>query len=467
MKNKLLLAAVVLASVFFVACRENPENSDDPKDPDPETPTLTISAPEQIEFNADGTGDYSEITVATNQPDWDYTMDPGDGHGWLTADKSGDKLTLIAAPRTEETAPATVAITFSAGEATTVTVTASQLAATPHVERPYLYKIFGPGIALTAISENGHYTAGYNGDAGIVVDVTKLIHVTNEETGEEETAFEEGYEVEVYTLEDNPDMMIDFVFALQAVDNDGNAYPMSVTPDGSTTLYYRKIDGKQTPFIIENGVEKALPFPDEYYVVPEDMRGVLPDCISSDGNVIVGRFLTYHPYVSMYWKKNAAGEYVCGSIAPELVVTTQNGEYIDMVEYPVNQPASGVSFNGRYAYGSIHTGTDSADPRKPYIFDIETGVTTLVPDQISANATLATDDGTLFFATPFAGGAVRTPWVFENGVTRTFAEWVKENYDLDVENTGTVRAISRDRKVVVWFENTVEYGYVNHIIVVK
>ncbi len=335
-----------------------------------------------------------------------------------------------------------------------------------HTMNITLYKIFGPHIALTAISENGRYIAGYNSDAGMVIDVTKLIYVFNEETGEMETGFEDGYVVPVYTPENNPEMTVDFVFAVQAVDNNGNAYPMSVTPDGSIMVNYRRVSGREQPFIIENGIEKDLPLPTEYYVIPEDFRGAQPDYISADGNVIVGRFHTYSPYVSMYWKKNGAGEYECGSIARELVVTQQSGPYTDMIEYPVNQPASGASFNGRYAYGSIHRGTNNSQPRRPYIFDIETGVTTLVPNQTSANATAATDDGILFFATPYSGGGLRTPYVFENGTTRTLAEWVKENYDLDIPNSGTVRIVSRDKKVVVWFENSVD-GYVNHILVVK
>ncbi len=116
--QRALWAALLILST---ACHKEPET--------PETATLEIDAPAEITFKADGTGGMEAITVTTNQTEWEYTMDPADGALWLTAVKENDKLRLTAAPNTETTAPASVKISFTAGDAPERATTVKQLAA--------------------------------------------------------------------------------------------------------------------------------------------------------------------------------------------------------------------------------------------------------------------------------------------------------------------------------------------------
>lgn len=332
--------------------------------------------------------------------------------------------------------------------------------------KAYLYKLWGPNIALTGMSENGRYVCGYTGDLGIVIDLDKVTYDANGDTFLEEGALKE------YLPEENPNLFAETTFCLQGVDNNGNPYPLGVTPDGQSVLNYDVAAGVLSPYVVVNGVRQDLPPATDRYVVDEDYRGACPDVISADGNVIVGRIRAYAMYVSTYWKKDAAGNWISGAIAKDLVVTKDNPPYIDLIEYPVHKPGSGLSYNGKYAAGAIHVGTDNNNPRRPYIHNIETGVTTLVPGVESANTSCVTDDGILFYSTPFVVGGGGSPYVFENGAVKTFSEWVGENYewakdyDLGVLDYGVVKSISPDKKVVLWFLNSAE-GFVNYVIVVR
>ncbi len=450
------LLPAILALAIFASCNKT-EN---------ETDTLDISAPSEIVFNADGTGEHSEITVTTDAAEWSYEMAPEDGNGWLTADRLENKLTLAATPRTESTAPAAVTITFRAGNAPVKTVTATQLPASPQVSALYEFSL--ANVAIVAVSENGRYVTGYNSDGGFVLDVTKLRH---DEEGL--TVLEEGYAVPVYTPEQNPELIFDYTFLMQAVDNEGTPYPMSVTPDGSTMVGFTgsPFEGGVQPCLFIDGTEKLLPIPDSYYVVDEDYYGAYAAYISADANLVVGEMQTYAPQVAVYWTKNAAGEYEWHEIAADMIETEPNGEYIDLTVYPeLSFPASGASVNGKYTFGALITTTaealiTDADSR-PYILDVETGELTFVPDHNNAIPSAVSDDGTLFFF-EYDSDAGEIPYVFKNGSTKIFKEWVKENYDLDIAaNVGTVQTVSKDRKVIAWYEMTMD-GFVNHIIVVE
>ncbi len=116
---KKLIFLMATAAIALTSC----------KDPKPEQATLSINAPAEITFNADGTGGMAAITVTTDQAEWNYTLTPADGAGWLTPTKDGNQLKLSAAPNTETTAPASVTITFTAGDAPEKTTTVKQLAA--------------------------------------------------------------------------------------------------------------------------------------------------------------------------------------------------------------------------------------------------------------------------------------------------------------------------------------------------
>ena len=448
--KKVFFAAIAAATVL--SCNQ-------PEEPTTPSPTLEISVPQEIVFDVKGRSDNSVITVTTNQQEWNYALEPENGNGWLTAAQSGDKLTLTALERTAETVLEPVEVTISVSEELSYTVNVSH-------EWAYLYKIWGPHIALHTVSANGRYLAGYNSDAAIVVDLTRL-----EYDGNGETVMAAGYEVTTYTPEDNPEMYVEGTFCLNGVDNNGNGYPLSVTPDASLRLYYER-DDITNPYLYVNGTRTDLPQAADYpELLQADYRGAYPDYITPDGSVIAGRFLSYTPYIAMYWKKNAAGEYVAGNIAKDVIQYTIDPDqgWVTFTEWPVNQPGGGVSPNGKYAFGALITGTRATNTHKPYIFDIEKGETTLVPDVTSGNATAATNDGTLFYSVPYTGGAARDAFVFENGTSVALTEWIGENYGIDVgeAGTGTLKAITEDGKTLSWFENTVDVGYVNHIIVVK
>lgn len=117
---KKITMAFAALSLLFAACEREGGGT--------EAATLEIDAPSEITFNADGTGGRASIAVTTNQSEWDYAMSPTDGAGWLTALKDEGVLKLTAAPNTSGVEPASVTITFRAGDAPEKTTTAKQLA---------------------------------------------------------------------------------------------------------------------------------------------------------------------------------------------------------------------------------------------------------------------------------------------------------------------------------------------------
>lgn len=92
---------------------------------------LSTNAPSTITFNADGTGGMDFITVTTNRPQWEYTLSPEDGAGWLTVTKSGDKLHLNATINSSATPREEVILTISADKAPDVQISMQQLGAEP------------------------------------------------------------------------------------------------------------------------------------------------------------------------------------------------------------------------------------------------------------------------------------------------------------------------------------------------
>ena len=118
MKKFTLIACTLMCAILIFSCNRV----------DPVTFTFTIDTPTDIEFNADGTGGYPVITVDANQ-EWDFTLMPADGNGWLTASRSGNQVSLTAEPNTGATAPASVTILFTPVETSPVLVTVKQLAA--------------------------------------------------------------------------------------------------------------------------------------------------------------------------------------------------------------------------------------------------------------------------------------------------------------------------------------------------
>ncbi len=118
MKKFTLIACTLLCTVVIFSCSVA----------DYTPPVFNTDAPAEIEFNADGTGGYPVITVDANQ-EWNFTLMPADGNGWLTASRSGNRINLTAEPNNNVTAPAPVTLLFTPAEAAPVFVTVKQLAA--------------------------------------------------------------------------------------------------------------------------------------------------------------------------------------------------------------------------------------------------------------------------------------------------------------------------------------------------
>lgn len=115
MKKFTLVMLAALCAVVIVSCNA-----------DYTPPVFNINTPTEIEFNADGTGEYSVISVDANQ-EWDYVLIPA--NGWLQASRAGNRITLTAEPNTSVTAPTPVTILFTPAETSPVLVTVKQSAA--------------------------------------------------------------------------------------------------------------------------------------------------------------------------------------------------------------------------------------------------------------------------------------------------------------------------------------------------
>jgi hypothetical protein len=152
---------------------------------DKDTPVvaiLTTDAPATIEFNADGTGGVSVITVTTDQPAWDFTLSPAEG--WLTATASGDKLNLVAAPTTSKEAPAPVVLTITAGNAAVV-ITVTQKAYVPVPE--VAFEIAGLAGEVEVKYTDGSSESATITDGKVSVDFTEaktVYSISSTTTGE-------------------------------------------------------------------------------------------------------------------------------------------------------------------------------------------------------------------------------------------------------------------------------------------
>lgn len=118
MKKLTLIACALLCATVIFSCRVV----------DYAPPVFNIDTPAEIEFNADGTGEYPAITVDANQ-EWDYSLIPADGNGWLTASRAGNQILLTVTPNVTPVVPDPVTILFTPAETSPVFVTVKQLAA--------------------------------------------------------------------------------------------------------------------------------------------------------------------------------------------------------------------------------------------------------------------------------------------------------------------------------------------------
>lgn len=114
-----------LCAFCIFGCSED-STSEDEKNENGQA-TLSVDAPSQITFNADGTGGMKIITITTNQPSWTYSLNPSNGAGWLSVVQSGNTLQLSASSNESADSRDDVTVTISAGNAPHIQITIKQL----------------------------------------------------------------------------------------------------------------------------------------------------------------------------------------------------------------------------------------------------------------------------------------------------------------------------------------------------
>lgn len=119
MRNYLFTIMLILAGGILISCKQDSEIK----------PLLATDAPEEIVYNADGTGGQTVITVSTNQEEWDFTLSPEDGNSWLAAEKGENTITMKVSENDELKNRDEVQMTISAGIAAPVRIRFTQLAA--------------------------------------------------------------------------------------------------------------------------------------------------------------------------------------------------------------------------------------------------------------------------------------------------------------------------------------------------
>ncbi|MDR1544826.1 MAG: hypothetical protein LBS50_10585 [Prevotellaceae bacterium] len=319
-------------------------------------------------------------------------------------------------------------------------------------------------IPFEHLSENGRYVAGEYDKFGLVFDLTQI---ENEDYAG--IVFDETY--------DNGKLITDNSFALRGITNSGEPFARGVTADGTATVKItNRTAGRTfyTPYVVKNGVETQLDFPESRPFDAEMYKGVIPDLISADGKYILGRISEAGPiWTACKWEFNGS-KYIFGEIGGDLI--DYKPETYAFLKYPAINPATGLSAYGKYSCGEITVPGTQGDlnpdgaPAKyiPYFYNLQKNTLQTISDEADARGTYVTDDGVFFYATPFYTNGEKTPYVFMNNVKKSFYDWVKEIYGLDIPaaKKGFVSAVSKDYKVVVWVTKGAG-GFTNNFIIVK
>jgi hypothetical protein len=322
-------------------------------------------------------------------------------------------------------------------------------------------------IPFEHLSENGRYAAGEYDVFGVVFDLTKI-----EDENYFGVIFDETY--------NNGKLIIDNSFALRGVTNTGIPFARGVTADGSATLKFKSAINPATerpfytPYVVKNGVETQLDFPKTHSFDDEMYMGSMPDLISADGKYILGRIWeTGSIWTACKWEFDGS-KYVFGEIGKDLI--DYKPETYAFLKYPSINTATGLSTYGKYSCGTVKVAGTQGDlnpdgtPAKytPYFCNMQTNALQIINEEEDATDTYVTDDGVFFYATPFFTYGEKTPYVFMNNVKKSFYNWVKEIYGLDIPaaKKGFVSAVSKDYKVVVWITKSTD-GFTNNFIIVK
>jgi hypothetical protein len=442
--------------------------------PAPATVTVTASGATSIVINVTQAGStpvaVSETTLhftskapetliveVTNAIEWDVSDKPE----WINVEKSGNNLT-VTAERTKNRTGRNGVITINGNSAGTATIQVEQDAATVN-----LYTRNFLSIPIEHLSYNGRYAAGEYDQKGIVLDLYNLS--------------DDNYPGVIYEFVDHPELQSSGSFSLRGISNNGVPFARGVTPDGVITTKYVATpfpNNFSTPYLLTNGSESELPFPATYRTGTSYM-GVMPDMISPDGKYIIGRINSNgSAWVAAKWTRNGSGTYDFAEIGTEEDNNWDGDKWLQWLEA---NTITGLSASGKYLSGVLRVAQGgtifSPVPARyiPFVYNPETDALTKVrlsdigiTEEAGAIAPHVTDNGTLFVSTPYAFlfDGDRTPYVFENGQSKTFASWVQEKYGVQIENNGFVSAVSADESVLIWvtYEPT---GFVNHFIVIE
>lgn len=176
----LTIAVMFTATVIVSSCKEEP--IDPPEPPVVTDPTITTDAPEVITFNADGSGGVNVINVETNQPSWDWNLDPADGNDWLIVVKDENTLSL-SVPENEEGPREDVLLNITAGEAEPVTITVKQT--------EYIVTVTGLVTTFETEGLTGSLTVKYTDGSSTTAEI---------ENGIAEALADENFDGTVYSI---------------------------------------------------------------------------------------------------------------------------------------------------------------------------------------------------------------------------------------------------------------------------
>lgn len=129
---KHIIGLTFLCAFCIFGCSKDPASKN--KENENKQATLSVDAPSQITFNADGTGGMKIITITTNQPSWTYSLNPSNGAGWLSVEKNGNTLELSASSNESADSRDDVTVTISAGNAPHIQITIRQLAGSANLK---------------------------------------------------------------------------------------------------------------------------------------------------------------------------------------------------------------------------------------------------------------------------------------------------------------------------------------------
>jgi hypothetical protein len=435
--------AITTIATFSASC------SDDDPTPEPVDTTITLS---ESTLHFTSKAENPQTIEVTSAVEWNVTAELD----WITVEKQGRNLVVTAQPsRSLANREGVITVAESANPENKAEIAVAQDHGTP-----VIHDYIAGGMPIEHLSPNGRYATGELDVDGVVLDLYRIADA--------------NYQPTTYTWETSPNLTSDNSFALRGVDDTGTPFALGVTADGSTTVKFEKagFGSPYIPYLVRNGNATPLEYPSTY-VTETSYQGVLADLISADGKYILGRINSDGAtWLACKWTLEGTG-YVFSDIAPDRINYNEN--YFRFDEYPCPQNVTGLSVMGEYSSGAIRTpqlgSIFSPIPAtyRPYMYKMSDGTLTVLEDETDANASYVTDDGTLFYSSPYnyPFGGDRTPYVYKDGAKLTFSEWVNATYGLTVEDKGIVSAVAKDYSVVIWYTNEPGIGWLNHFIVVE